>query len=154
MAESNIEDLLIQLRALNNALSKRMSLYKQFNLEFEKYFAGETSEAHYEALCNALTPEFQMIATKVEEIEEDIRAVHRRGDLGDLIHKLRAKEHAKLNDSVRLQIYRIKNRNSNMDFDDEIEDIQKRLPQTQRDIQELWDELRHETAELSFTVES
>ncbi|KAI9488311.1 DNA repair REX1-B-domain-containing protein [Zychaea mexicana] len=144
--------LLSSLQSLIKAQSTRMGLYKEFNDAFQDYLDDKCPEEQYYSVCRLVTEGFQEVSTEIQSIEQDMNDECNRKDLGSMIRQLQEKERAKLHETVHLQIYTIKARKGDKDYDATLQEHNARLNEIAKDISEIWDEIRQESAELSYTL--
>ncbi|KAI8145431.1 DNA repair REX1-B-domain-containing protein [Fennellomyces sp. T-0311] len=151
-ASDRDSQLLHALQALIKAQSTRMSLYKEFNDAFQDYLDDKCPEEQYYSVCRLVTEGFQEVSNDIQNIEQDMNDDYERKDIGALIRQLQEKEKAKLHETVHLQIYTIESRKGDKDYDATLQEHNARLRTIGDDINEIWDEIRQESTELSYTL--
>ncbi|KAG2217927.1 hypothetical protein INT45_012590 [Circinella minor] len=144
--------LLNSVQALIKAQSTRMSLYKEFNDAFQDYLKDKCPEEQYYSVCRLVTEGFQEVSNEIQSIEQDMNDEYNRKDIGDMIRRLQEKEKAKLHETVHLQIYTIESRKSDKDYDATLQEHNTRLTEIGNDINEIWDEIRQESTELTYAL--
>ncbi|KAI7847358.1 DNA repair REX1-B-domain-containing protein [Circinella umbellata] len=142
--------LLNSVQTLIKAQSTRMSLYKEFN-ELN-YLKDKCPEEQYYSVCRLVTEGFQEVSNEIQSIEQDMNDEYNRKDIGDMIRRLQEKEKAKLHETVHLQIYTIEARKSDKDYDATLQEHNTRLIEIGNDINEIWDEIRQESTELTYAL--
>ncbi|KAI9268013.1 DNA repair REX1-B-domain-containing protein [Phascolomyces articulosus] len=144
--------LLSSVQALMKAQSTRMGLYKEFNDAFQDYLDDKCPEEQYYSVCRLVTEGFQEVSSEIQSIEQDMNDEYNRKDIGTMIRRLQEKEKAKLHETVHLQIYTIESRKGDKDYDATLQEHNARLNDVRKDIDEIWDEIRQESAELSYAL--
>ncbi|KAG0163924.1 hypothetical protein DFQ28_011015 [Apophysomyces sp. BC1034] len=141
------KETLQQLQALSKEQSTRVALYKEFNDAFDDYIAEKCPPEQYYSICKIVTEGFEEVSLEIQSIERDL--ANSRNDLAQLVRRLQNIEKEKLHKTAKLQILTIESRTGEKDFDVTIEEYRQRLREVMAEIQEVWDEIRQEMAELS-----
>ncbi|CAM0139538.1 hypothetical protein VKS41_004646 [Umbelopsis sp. WA50703] len=144
------EQILNLMKSLNNSQSTRVELYKEFDDAFKDYKNERLPIEQYQSICGIVTDGFQEVSQQIQNVERQLKETYSRTDLADLIRKLQEAERQKLKLTVNLQIWDINSSNSDVDYSESISEARTELGNLLESINEILEEIREATSELSI----
>ncbi|KAI8100020.1 DNA repair REX1-B-domain-containing protein [Halteromyces radiatus] len=146
-------DVLSRLQALSKAQETRIALYQEFDDAYQDYLQNKCPTEQFYSICGIVTEGFQEVSLEIQAIEKELSEKHKRSDLSILIRRLQQAEKDKLYNTTHLQIYTIKSRKEEKDYDTTIQETKQRLQDAVNAIQEVWDEIRQEITDLTYAAQ-
>ncbi|CAO3632252.1 unnamed protein product [Cunninghamella echinulata] len=122
-------------------------------LAYQDYLQDKCPTEQYYSICKIVTEGFQEVSLEIQAIEKELTEICQRPDLSSLVRQLQQAEKEKLNHTAHLQIYTIESKKGDKDYDTAISESKNGLSNALTNIQSIWDEIRSEMMELSYSVE-
>ncbi|SAL98474.1 hypothetical protein [Absidia glauca] len=146
--------VLTLLQSLKKSQETRIALYQEFDDAYQDYLSGKCPPEQYHSICRIVTEGFSEVSLEIQAIEKQLSETHGRTDLANMIRRLQEAEREKLSNTAQLQIYVIGQKQGDTDYSQTIEEKKLWLQGNMATIQEVWDELRQETTDLSYAVDT
>ncbi|KAI8815964.1 DNA repair REX1-B-domain-containing protein [Fimicolochytrium jonesii] len=136
------------LHECNLLQSKRVQTYKEFERGFQQYVTRQSTSEEYQTLAQTITASFSSLSQKIKAQESALRDLG-RDDLAKLVLNLQSWERAKLEKTAMYQIRKSETDLGVQDYAEEVAELIAELGEIGEQINDAWDEIRSEMAELA-----
>ncbi|KAI8918597.1 DNA repair REX1-B-domain-containing protein [Powellomyces hirtus] len=136
------------LQELSKLQATRIHAYKVFEEGFTKYITGTLPGADFEPIVTDTTIEFADTSRLVNVVAARLRDVAHRADLARMVVELQALEKAKLELTVQYQVGYSETVFGTRDYTADIAALKTELEHVAAQVNEKWDDIRAEMAEL------
>ncbi|KAJ3279573.1 hypothetical protein HK104_001319 [Borealophlyctis nickersoniae] len=171
VASNQISATPFELLLLFNRLqSSRVQVYKDFETGFALYLNNEANADEYQALVAKITSLFSSLSQEIQDVERLLKEGN-QALLGQLVREVQELERQKLEQTVKLQIYKVVPNGAALpfyplkfnitpqtettfgsrDYTSDIEHLQSSLEDTIESINDKLAEIQNELAELDST---